>query len=117
VENRFMDQIRVGMEVRTLEGKRFGRISRVASGTFEVTTGWLLKKQYSLSFDEIVWSGDGIAVLTLSRTEIDEIRAHGGIGTTFGERAAGAAGHARDVMGDAVHIKHELGSDAEARRG
>jgi hypothetical protein len=102
----------VGMEVRTLEGKRLGRISKVSSGTFQVARGFLLKKEYSLSFDEVVWAGDDRVVLTVSRSQLDDIRAHGGIGTTLGERTAGAADHLRVAIDDAVHIKHATGPNA-----
>ena len=103
MENRLLDQIRVGMEVRTLEGKRFGRVTEVSSGTFQVARGVVLRKVYSLSFDAIVWVGDDRVVLKLARSDLDDIRAHGHLGTTLGERAAATADRLRVALDDALH--------------
>jgi hypothetical protein len=101
-----INQIRVGMDVRTLEGEPLGHVTEVGSATFQVETGLLFKRTFAMSFEEIVWIGDGRVVLTVSREELEAIRGGGEIGTTLSERVAGAVDHARLALEAAVHPAH-----------
>jgi hypothetical protein len=102
--------LRVGLEVRTREGKTLGKIKHVGSGTFEVEKGVFFKRGFSVGYDEIARvEGDGVVVLEPSMDELDEIRRHGALGTTLEERVAGAVLHATQAARRAVHSSHAAG--------
>ena len=62
--------VHVGLEVRTSDGKRLGKVKEVGSGTFEVEKGLFYKHDVSLSYEDIDQVVGGIAVLRLSAADL-----------------------------------------------
>jgi hypothetical protein len=89
----------VGLEVQTREGKTLGKIKRLGAGTFEVEKGIFLKRDYSVSDDEVAFVDGGRVVLAISMEELAEMRRHGALGTTLGERLTRTVDHAREAVG------------------
>jgi hypothetical protein len=89
----------VGLQVQTREGKTLGKIKRVGAGTFEVEKGIFLKRDYSVSDDEVAFVDGDRVILAISMEELTEMRRHGALGTTLGERLTRTVDHAREAVG------------------
>ncbi len=113
MDNRFM--LRVGLEVRTSDGKRLGKVKQVGSGTFEVEKGFFFKRDLSMSFEDLARVDEDMAVLDLSADDLARIRTHGAIGTTFKERATGAMENAVHALDEAVHTGPVTANQAAKR--
>ena len=103
MHNEMQARLNVGMDVRTLDGKRIGHVASVHGDTFEVENGVFFKQDYAASFDEIAQIDRDAVVLALSERTLEAMRAPGGVGTALADRAVGAIDHARDALDDAIH--------------
>jgi hypothetical protein len=105
--------LRVGLEVRTREGKTLGKVKHLGSATFQVEKGVFFRRDFSVGYDEVERvEDDGVVVLTLSDEEMAEIRRHGALGTTLEERVTGAVVHAKEAARRAVHPGYTAGPKA-----
>ena len=76
MDNRYMSQLRVGMHVKSLDGKELGRVRDVGSTTFDVEKGIFLKRAFAATFDEIARIEREGVVLDLSTREISRMKPH-----------------------------------------
>jgi hypothetical protein len=62
--------IRVGITVRTLDGKSLGKVKRINSDTFEVERGIFFKRDLSLSYSEVRSVDRDEAIVDLSSSDL-----------------------------------------------
>lgn len=53
MDNRYRSALRVGMKVKSADGKRLGKVKDVGSGTFDVERGLFIKTAFAATYDEI----------------------------------------------------------------
>ncbi|HEY4120967.1 MAG TPA: hypothetical protein VGM56_24055, partial [Byssovorax sp.] len=57
----FQETIRLGMKVRTLDGKVLGRVKSVHGDTFDIEKGVFMPKDHAAAFSEVLRiDGDGV---------------------------------------------------------
>lgn len=75
--NRFMGQIYEGMEVRSADGEKLGKIVSVGEGNFVVEKGFFFPKDYTLALADIVDVQNEMVILSRTREALG-IEHHGG---------------------------------------
>ncbi|MDI1478506.1 YsnF/AvaK domain-containing protein [Polyangium sp. y55x31] len=68
--NPFVDQVREGMEVRTVDGHKLGKVVAVHEDKFVVEKGFFFPKDYTISCDAIEDVREGSLVLSKRREEL-----------------------------------------------
>ncbi|MDI1429741.1 YsnF/AvaK domain-containing protein [Polyangium sorediatum] len=68
--NPFVDQVREGMEVRTLDGHKLGKVVSVHANDFVVEKGFFFPKDYMISCDDIAEVREETLVLLRRREEL-----------------------------------------------
>jgi uncharacterized protein (TIGR02271 family) len=88
--------LREGMEVRTRDGEKLGKIVRCGESEFEIEKGFFFPKEYIARYDDVADLRDGAAFLAISSDELKRMQDGSG-----GERWQGStsAGSERLVRG------------------
>ncbi|HVK67427.1 MAG TPA: DUF2382 domain-containing protein [Polyangium sp.] len=68
--NPFVDQVREGMEVRTLDGHKLGKVVSVHANEFMVEKGFFFPKDYMISCNDIAEVREETLVLSRRREEL-----------------------------------------------
>ncbi|MDC0741977.1 YsnF/AvaK domain-containing protein [Polyangium mundeleinium] len=68
--NPFVDQVREGMEVRTVDGHKLGKVVSVQADDFVVEKGFFFPKDYMISCDDIAEVREDTLVLLKRREEL-----------------------------------------------
>lgn len=74
MDNRYRSELRVGMNVSSMDGKRLGKVKDVGSGTFDVERGFFIKRAFSATYDEIARIDSDGVTLDLSEAELNSYR-------------------------------------------
>jgi uncharacterized protein (TIGR02271 family) len=105
---RFRDRISEGMQVKSSDGEKLGKVVLCQASGFLVEKGFLFPKDQLIPYERITGIHNGEILISLARAEVGEAPA--------GRVAAAASGVAADVKGAGKSIKEAVtGAATEAR--
>ncbi|MGK4006171.1 YsnF/AvaK domain-containing protein [Sorangium sp. So ce1036] len=70
-------EIAQGMVVRSSDGEKLGKVTRIDAGTFEIEKGFFFPKEYIVHYDEVAGVRNGEIILTQDRDRLVTARDQG----------------------------------------
>jgi uncharacterized protein (TIGR02271 family) len=112
---RFKGRVSEGMQVKTADGEKLGKVVACQPNGFVVEKGFLFPKDLTVPYDRISGVANGEIVLTMARADLGEqggVRAAAAAGAT----RAGASGLVDEMKGAGRSLKEAVtGTAGEAR--